>query len=107
MKKSAVEAHRMLSNTYGEADISERMCREWFQRFKNGDFDVEDWHSGGREKVFKDAELEALLEQDSCQNQEGTIIESDSTSHFKTPQSHGNDSEARKLGVVRIEAERC
>jgi len=49
MKKFAAEAHRMLSNIYGEADISERMCREWFQRFKNGDFDVEDRHSGGRE----------------------------------------------------------
>ena len=60
----------MLSNTYGEAAISERTCREWFQRFKNGDFDVEDRHSDGREKVFEDAELEALLEQDSCQNQE-------------------------------------
>ena len=68
MKKSAAEAHRMFSNTYGER-ISERTCREWFQRFKNGDFDVEDWHSGGREKVFEDAELEALLDQDSCQNQ--------------------------------------
>jgi len=32
----------MLSNTYGEAAISERTCREWFQRFRNGDFDVED-----------------------------------------------------------------
>ena len=41
MKKSAAETHRMLSNTYGEAAISERMCRK-FQRFKNGDFDVED-----------------------------------------------------------------
>ena len=68
MKKSA--AHRMLSNTYGEAAIvRERTCREWFQRFKNGDFDVEDRHGGGREKVFEDAELEALLEQDSWQNQ--------------------------------------
>ena len=57
----------MLSNTYGEAAISERTCREWFQRFKNGDFDVEDQHSDGREKVLEDAELE---EQDSCQNQE-------------------------------------
>ena len=52
------------------AAISERTCHEWFQRFKNGDFDVEDRHSGGREKVFEDAELEVLLEQDSCQNQE-------------------------------------
>ena len=32
-------------------------------------FRFEDRHSGGREKVFEDAELEALLEQDSCQNQ--------------------------------------
>ena len=40
MKKSAAEA-RMFSNTYSEAAISERTCREWFQRFKNGDFDVQ------------------------------------------------------------------
>ncbi|GFU48004.1 mariner Mos1 transposase [Trichonephila clavipes] len=66
MKKSVAEAHRMLSNTYGEAAINKRACREWFQRFKNGDFDV-DQHGGGREKVFEDAELEALLDQDSCQ----------------------------------------
>ena len=72
MKKSAAEAHRMLSNTYGKAAISEITCREWFQRFKNGDFDI-DQHSGGREKVFEDAELEALLEQDSCQNQEELV----------------------------------
>ena len=69
MKKSTAEAHRMLSNTYGEATISERTSHEWFQCFKNDDFDVEDRHSDGREKVFEDAELEAL-EQDSCQNQE-------------------------------------
>jgi len=36
----------------------------------SSDFDVQDWRSGGRKKVFEDAELEALLEQDSCQNQE-------------------------------------
>ena len=60
----------MLSNTYGEAAISERTCRVQFQRFKNDDFDVEDRYSGEREKIFEDAELEILLEQDSCQNQE-------------------------------------
>ncbi|GFT60720.1 cytochrome b [Trichonephila clavipes] len=49
MKKSAAEAHRMLSNTYGEAAISERTCRERFQRFKNGDFDFRRpaWHLVG------------------------------------------------------------
>ena len=50
MKKSVAEAYRMLSNTYGEAAISERTCREWFQRFKNGDFDVEDRHSGEKKR---------------------------------------------------------
>ena len=50
--------------------LLERTCHEWFQCFKNGDFDVEDRHSDGRGKVFEDAELEALLEQDSYQNQE-------------------------------------
>ncbi|GFU79258.1 uncharacterized protein TNCV_2137811 [Trichonephila clavipes] len=44
MKKSASEVHRILSNTYGGAAIRERTCREWFQRLKNGDFDVEDQH---------------------------------------------------------------
>ena len=60
----------MLSNTYGEAAVSERMCRKWFQCFKNSDFDVKDRHGGGRVKVFEDAELEALLDQDSCQMQQ-------------------------------------
>ncbi|GFV19871.1 uncharacterized protein TNCV_480971 [Trichonephila clavipes] len=41
MKKSVTEAHRMLSNTYGKAAISERTFREWFQSFKNGDFGVD------------------------------------------------------------------
>ena len=109
MKKSAAEAHPMLSNTYRETAISERTCREWFQHFKNGNFDIEDRHSGGTEKVFENAEMEELLEQAfvSKSRRIGTIIGSDSTSHFQTPQSHGNDSEARKLGAVRIEAERC
>ncbi|GBP16737.1 Mariner Mos1 transposase [Eumeta japonica] len=70
MKKYAAEAHRMLSNTSGEAAISERTCRDWFHRFKNGNFNVEDQYVGEREKIFEDAELEALLDQDLCQTQQ-------------------------------------
>ncbi|GFU49341.1 mariner Mos1 transposase [Trichonephila clavipes] len=51
MKKSSAKAHRMLSNTYGEAAINEKTCREWFQRFKNGDFDVEDQHGICRDQL--------------------------------------------------------
>ena len=69
LKKTAVEAHQILSSNNGEAALSERTCREWFQRFKSGDFDVEDRHSSGKEKISEDSELEALLAEDSCQTQ--------------------------------------
>ena len=70
LKKSAAEAHRLLGETYGEAASSEGSCREWFQKFKNGEFDIEDKERSGRPKVYEDAELGALLGQDSCQTQE-------------------------------------
>ena len=39
------------------------------KKFKNGEFDVEDKKRSGRSKVYEDAELEALLDEDSCQTQ--------------------------------------
>ena len=60
----------MLVERYGEAALSERSCRECFQKFKNGEFDIEDKERSRRPKVYEDAELEALLNQDSCQTQE-------------------------------------
>ena len=64
LKKCAAEAHRLLVEAYGEAAISERCCREWFQKFKNGEFDVEDKERSGRPRVCEDAELESLLDED-------------------------------------------
>ena len=62
----------MFSSTYDEAALSEITCREWFQSFKSGDFDVEDRHGSGKVKIFEDSELEALLAVDSCETQEHT-----------------------------------
>ena len=70
LKKSATETHRLLVEAYGEAALSERSCREWFQKFKNGKFDIEDKKRSGSPKVYEDAKLEALFDQDSCQTQE-------------------------------------
>ena len=64
LKKSAVKAHCLLVQTYGKAVLSERSCRELFQKFKNGEFDIEDKERSGRPKVYEDAELEALLDRD-------------------------------------------
>jgi len=43
----------LLVEAYGDAALSERSCREWFQKFKNGEFDVEDKERSGRPKVTK------------------------------------------------------
>ena len=66
LKKYAAVTHRLLEETYGEAALTKRNCRECFQKFKNGEFDIEDKERSGWPKVYEDAELEALLDQDSC-----------------------------------------
>jgi len=68
LKKSTAEAHRLLVELYGDAVLSERSC-EWFQKFKNSEFDVEDKEHSGRPKVYEDVKLEALLDENSCQTQ--------------------------------------
>ncbi|GBP59396.1 Mariner Mos1 transposase [Eumeta japonica] len=70
-KKSAAEAYRLLVEVYNEAALSERTCRKRFQKFKNGDFEVEDKDRSGRPKIYEDAELQdkELLEEDSSQTQ--------------------------------------
>ena len=72
--KKAAETHRLLVKAYGDAALSERSC-EWFQKFKNGKFDIEDKERNGRLKVYEDAELEALLDEDSCQTQKELTLE--------------------------------
>ena len=74
LKKSAVETHRLLVEAYGEAALSERNCRAWFQKFKNGEFDVEDKERSGRANVYEDAELESSLDEESRQPQKALAL---------------------------------
>ena len=60
----------MLVQTYGEAALRKRNCRKWFQKFKNCEFDLKKKERSGRPKVYEDAELEAVLDLDSCRTQE-------------------------------------
>jgi len=51
------------------AALAALMCREWFRRFKSSDFNVEDKKSAEKSKLVDDAELEALLDEDPCQEE--------------------------------------
>ncbi|KAG5317465.1 MOS1T transposase, partial [Pseudoatta argentina] len=62
-KKSAAEAHRILVQTYGDNALSDTTCRDWFRRFKNNDFQLEDKERSGAPKKFQDKELEQLLDE--------------------------------------------
>ena len=56
MKKTAAESHRILVEVYGDHALSETTCRDWFRRFKEGGFDVEDKQRSGRRTKFEDEE---------------------------------------------------
>ena len=51
-----------------------------FRRFENNDFDVEDKERSGAPEKFEDEELEALLDEDSCQTL-GELAESLGADH--------------------------
>jgi len=48
---------------------TDKSCREWFRRFKDGDFSVKGKPRSGQSKKFEDKELEALLEEDQTQEE--------------------------------------
>ena len=60
-------SYNILVEVYGEYALAERTCQNWFARFKNVDFGLEDEERSGQPKKFEDAELEARLEEDPCQ----------------------------------------
>lgn len=57
----AMIAMKNICDIYGESRISERTCRKWFKRFRDGNFDIEDDSRSGRHsKVNDDIILQAI-----------------------------------------------
>ncbi|KAG5307775.1 MOS1T transposase, partial [Pseudoatta argentina] len=84
-KKSAAETHRILVQTYGDNALSDTTCRDWFRRFKNNDFELEDKERSGAPKKFQDKELEQLLDEDPSQtlSELGKILQVDESTVSK------------------------
>ena len=55
--KTATEAHQELQKVYGDAALCKTTRHDWFRRFKDGDFDVDDRPREGRPKIFEDADV--------------------------------------------------
>ncbi|GFT93964.1 mariner Mos1 transposase [Trichonephila clavipes] len=64
LKKNAAESHQMLVEAYSGNALSRTQCYRWFEKFRNGDFDVRTRSVADQQKEFEDAELQALLDED-------------------------------------------
>ncbi|KAG5318734.1 MOS1T transposase, partial [Pseudoatta argentina] len=60
-------------------------CRDWFRRFKNNHFELEDTERSGAPKKFQDKELEQLLDEDPSQtlSELGKILQVDESTVSK------------------------
>ena len=56
-KKTAAEAHWELQKVYGDTALSETTCPDWFRRFKDGDFYVDDRPREGKPNAFEDPDV--------------------------------------------------
>ncbi|CAK9827111.1 Mariner Mos1 transposase [Anthophora retusa] len=70
LKKNAAEATKMVCSALGENAVTYKTCKKWFQRFRSGNFDLNDAERSGTPKKVEDEELEQLLNEDSCQTQQ-------------------------------------
>jgi len=69
LKKNAAEAIAMISAAYGENAVSHTTCKRWYQKFRQGDFSLEDEsHAGCPQKIEMD-ELQAVLDINSAQTE--------------------------------------
>jgi len=64
-KKDAV-ATAMISATYGENAISHTTCKRWYQKFRQGDFSLEDEPRAGHPQKIEMDKLQALLDINSA-----------------------------------------
>ncbi|UYV75362.1 hypothetical protein LAZ67_12003649 [Cordylochernes scorpioides] len=60
----------MLEEVHGDHALSKSQCYRWFKKFQSGDFELDNEPRGKPHQKFEDAELQALLDNDSTQTQE-------------------------------------
>lgn len=64
MGGNAAQTARNINRIFGEGTTSERSAQRWFQRFKDGDEDIQDKDGRGRRSSISNDDLKALVESD-------------------------------------------
>ncbi|UYV72490.1 hypothetical protein LAZ67_9003364 [Cordylochernes scorpioides] len=95
-KKSASEAYRMLEEVYNDHTLSKSQCYRWFKKFQSGDFELDNEPHGKPPQKFEDAELQALLDEDSTQIQEQLAKQLQVSQGHDNHESPGRHQESQK-----------
>ena len=67
-KKNAVQAAKAICDVYGIDAISERTCQKWFDRFRGGNYDLNDDERSGRPEELQTDEFVELLDENPAQS---------------------------------------
>ena len=62
--KNAAQAAKKLRDVYGEEALKDRQCRNWFDKFRFGDFSLKDEQRLGRPNEVGDDQIKAIIELD-------------------------------------------
>jgi histone-lysine N-methyltransferase SETMAR len=68
LQKNANQATKSIRSVYGVDVLEVRTCQRWFDRFRSGDFGLNDKEHTGRPVEVDDDRLEELLEEDPRQS---------------------------------------
>ena len=61
--KNAAHATKKLRDVYGKEALKDRQCRNWFDKFRSGDFSLKDEQRSGRPKEA-DHQIKAIIKSD-------------------------------------------
>ncbi|XP_035210181.1 histone-lysine N-methyltransferase SETMAR-like [Stegodyphus dumicola] len=61
---NGAEAAREICEVYGEGAVPERTAKNWFAKFKNGNFDLENAACSGRPNEFDEERFNRFLHED-------------------------------------------
>ena len=62
--KNAAQAAKKLRDVYGEESLTDRQCRNWFDKFRSRDFLLKDEQCSGRPNEVNDGQIKAIIESD-------------------------------------------
>ena len=64
--KNATEMHNKICSVCEEGAVTDRTCQKWFEKFRAGDFSLDNAPRSGRPVEVDNDHIETLIENNQC-----------------------------------------